>query len=460
MDPTHELGRSLSPRTKVGFALGDHTINLSLSALSLFYLFFLTQIVGLRPTLASLVLLLGRAVDAFTDPAMGRLSDHTRWRWGRRRPYFVIGAVPFGLSFAALWLEVPAESQLAKFVYYSGAYIAYSLFSTCLAVPYMALLPELALGYHERTSLSSYRAAFSVLGTLAAAAVVRPLTEMLGGGATGFERTGLVLGVWVAAPWVLVYLATWERPEFRRSTGLRFLEGLRAAASSRAYRRLVALYLCARIAVDIVGAMFLFYFQYWIRRPGDFELTVSLLLVTVVASLPFWLRIARTVDKHRVFTFGCVWWIGAQLVLLVATPAWPRGTVFLIAALAGIGYAVADLMPWAMLGEVVDEDELRTGERREGIFTGFLTFLRKLGGASGVALAALVLELAGFEGGTPPPESAVRAIRLVTSLGPALFLGLAAAIAAGYPLGRAAHDEILARLAARREAAGASGTAS
>jgi sugar (glycoside-pentoside-hexuronide) transporter len=437
-------------RNKLGFALGDHTINLSLSALSLFYLFFLTQVVGLRPTLASAVLLLGRAVDAFTDPAMGRISDRTRWGWGRRRPYFVIGAIPFGLSFAALWMQVPFESTLAKFAYYAAAYIAYSLSSTVLAVPYMALLPEMALGYQERTSISTYRAAFSVLGSLVSAALILPMTEWFGGGGVGFQYTGLVLAIWLTVPWAVVYLATWERPAFRREEHLHFLDGLKVLVRNGTYRRLVALYLCGRIAVDVVGAMLLFYFTYWLRRPGDFPIMVALLLVTVVFSLPLWLRISRTVDKHTVFVFGCVWWIGAQFALLAAAPGWPREIIFVVAVLAGFGYAVADLMPWAMIGEVVDQDELMTGERREGIYTGFLTFLRKLGGAAGVAMAAVALEFAGFDGQGEPPESALRAIRVVTSMGPALFLALAAWAAFAYPLGRVAHARIVEELEARR----------
>jgi GPH family glycoside/pentoside/hexuronide:cation symporter len=90
----------LPVRVKLGYSLGDHTINIQLAAVSLFFLFFLTEVAGLAPAWAGLVLLIGRAVDAFTDPAMGRLSDRTRWRLGRRRPFFLIGAVPFGVTFA------------------------------------------------------------------------------------------------------------------------------------------------------------------------------------------------------------------------------------------------------------------------------------------------------------------------------------------------------------------------
>ncbi len=446
---TKSAAGGLSVPVKIGFASGDHTVNAALSALSLFYLFFLTEVAGLRPALASAVLLVGRAVDAFTDPAMGRLSDRTTTRLGRRRPYFLLGALPFGITFALLWQAMPFDAQWARFAAYSLAYILHSLASTVLSVPYMALLPEMALGYHERTSLNVYRSAAAVLGTLLAAALVQPLVESFGGGARGYAEVGILLGIWFVLPWIAVYGVSWERPGFAGRAEAGFLEGAKRLAGHRSYRRLVGLYLCARIAVDIVGAMFLFYFTYWLLRPADFPLMMSILLITVVASLPFWLRLAKQTDKRTLFIFGSLWWVGAQLFLLFVQPDWPRAVIFAVAAAAGIGYAVADLMPWAMLGDVIDEDELESGERREGMYAGFFTFLRKLGGATGVAIAGVVLDLSGFVGGTDQTETTRTAIRGLTALAPALFLALGAWVALGYTLTRSRHDEIRRALDAR-----------
>ena len=126
--------------------------------------------------------------------------------------------------------------------------------------------------------------------------------------------------------------------------------------------------------------------------------------------------------------------------------------MFAVAAAAGIGYAVADLMPWSMLGEVIDEDELETGQRREGVYAGLFTFVRKLGGASGVALAGLVLDISGFTDRSEPGEGTLLAIRALTGAAPALFLALAAALALFYPLTRARHDAIVAGLQSRQRA--------
>ena len=183
---------ALPVRTKLVYATGDHTVNLSLSALSLLYLFFLTEYAGLQPYLAGLIMWVPRIIDAFTDPLMGRISDRTPWRWGRRRPYFLIGALPFGITFALLWLT-PFESQSAKFAYHISVYIALSLCTTVLSVPYLALLPEMARGYDERTSLNTYRAAAAVLGTFAAVGM-QGLAEALGGSA-GYAQVGAVAGI-------------------------------------------------------------------------------------------------------------------------------------------------------------------------------------------------------------------------------------------------------------------------
>jgi Na+/melibiose symporter-like transporter len=216
------------------------------------------------------------------------------------------------------------------------------------------------------------------------------------------------------------------------------------------FRTLAGLYVLARIAVDLIGAMFLFYFTYWLGREADFAPTMALFLLTVVLCLPAWLHFARKRDKRVIFIFGAAWWIGAQFFTFAADPSWPRWTVFTIVALAAIGYAVADLMPWSMLGDVIDEDELASGRRREGVFVGVFTFLRKLGGATAVFLVGIVLDLAGYQGGGAAPDAqsplAVDAIRWLTSIAPAVFLGLAIWVALHYRLSRAAHARVLRQL--------------
>jgi Na+/melibiose symporter-like transporter len=176
---------------------------------------------------------------------------------------------------------------------------------------------------------------------------------------------------------------------------------------------------------------------------------MALFFLVVLASLPVWVRLAGNMEKATVFVIGALWWAAALAVIVFVEPDWPRWLVIGLAVAGAIGYAVMDLMPWSMLGEVVDEDDLETGERREGIYYGLFMFVRKLAGALAVWLALTLLGALGYDRDAPPNEATLTATRWLTSLVPAAFLVLAAWLARGYRLTRARHAEIRAALERR-----------
>jgi GPH family glycoside/pentoside/hexuronide:cation symporter len=448
----------LTVARKTIYGTGDFTVNTALASLSLVYAgYFLLQYAELPPVLAGLIPLIGRTVDAVTDPLMGRFSDHVRWRAGRRRPFFLIGAVPFGASFALLWAPAPFEAIEARFAYYTFWYVMLSLSMTVLSVPYLALIPEMARTYDGRTSMNVFRNAGSLMGMFGAIAI-RPIATAVGGGEAtpeSFALTAVGYGVVMAIPWLFIYATTWEQPEYQtRKSELRLVEGIRVLMRHKAYMQLMSLYLASRIAMDLIGVVLILYFTHVLLRSEDFEIMMTIFLVSVIAALPFWLAVSRHMDKARVFMIGAIGWAVTNMIFLFAQPDWPRWLVLAFAPLVAVGYAVADLMPWAMVGDVVDEDDLETGERREGIYNGFFTFLRKLGGALGVAGAMFVLQVAGLPEGrdVEVPDSAVTAIRWMASIGTSVLVLLAAFIARGYPLTRERHAEILLALEARDSA--------
>ncbi len=441
------LGRA----RKSVYALGDVTVNMALSSLGLVYTsYFLTQVADLRPALAGLIPLLGRFVDAITDPAMGRISDHTHWKSGRRRPWFLIGAIPFGVLFALLWSDPPLASQGARFAYYTTVYCLMSVAMTVVSVPYLAIQPEMALGYDERTSLNTYRTAGSLFGVMLAVSV-RSVADVFGGGASGFALAGIAYGLIVAIPWIAVYAATFERPNFQmRPAETGTVEAVRMVMKHRTFTLLTAIYIMGRISMDLASALLILYVDFWIGRPGDFLPTMVIFVTFVILALPFWRRMAEGREKSRIFILGSVWWMLSSLFLYAIQPDWPRPFLFMFVAFVGVGYAVVDVMPWSMLGEVIDEDDLETGERREGLYNGFFTFLRKLGGALGVSLVMLILDVAGLTAGEVQSETTRQAIRWLTALGPAFFLAVGIWLARGYPLDRTTHREIVRRLEERR----------
>jgi GPH family glycoside/pentoside/hexuronide:cation symporter len=442
----------LSVTRKVLFGLGDHTINVSLGALSLVFFTFLVTVAGLQPWLAGILAWLARLVDAITDPLMGRISDHTRWRAGRRRPYFLLGMLPFGLFFALIW-QTPFTGQAEMFAYYLTVYIGLCLSMTVLSVPYMALIPDMAVDYDERTSLNTFRSGAAVMGTMVAAAFFG-LAEALGGGAAGYSSAGLMVAVWVILPWPIVHRVSFEPKAAEPESEHGLLEGIASLARHGNYVRLCGLFLTARIAVDLLGLAIPLFIAVWIGRKEDIHWVLLSMLSVVVISLPFWLRFARHLEKNRIFMIGAVWFVVFLVGIFFVDGTMPRWPLFVVSSLVGIGYAVVDLMPWAMLGEVIDEDELLAGERREGVYTGVFTFLRKVGGATAYMMAGFALSLAGYDSeASQQPESALLCIRVLATLVPALFLIFAFLIAIGYPLGRRRHGEILSQLDVKRRTA-------
>lgn len=448
---------SLPLRLKLIYGFGDHSINVALVALTMILPFYLTEVVGMRFALAGLVPLVGRSVDAVTDVWMGRLSDRTTWKAGRRRPYLLIGALPFALSFASIWIIPPIENPALQFAYYASIYALFSISMTVVAIPYQALLPELTDDYHERSSLATFRSVSSILGTFVTLLCFKPLAVALGGDARAWAIAGGVLAAWILLPWLPIYKVTYERFRASEEPALGIRAYLGALAENQSFRRLIGLYSLGRIALDLPMALFLYYFTYVIGRPEDFEIVLTSFLAAVIVAMPFWLRFARGRDKSTVYILGCVGWVFGLFCLFINQPEWPRLVTIAFAVFAGIGYSAADMIPWSMIADIADEDEIRSGERREGLFVGIFTFLRKLAGAVGVALAFNVLDWAGMQAGEEPDETVVWALRALTAMVPLLFVIASAWVALGYPLGRARHAEILRELDRRRTSGASAG---
>ena len=439
---------------KLIYGLGDHSVNVALVALTAIFPFYLTDVVGMRIALAGLVPLIGRGVDALTDVWMGRISDRTTWKAGRRRPYLLIGAVPFSLSFAAIWSSPSIENTTLEFCFYVGVYVLLSISMTVVAVPYQALLPEMTSNYHERTSLATFRSISSIFGTFVTLMVFLKLVAALGGDSKAWSMTGGVFALWILWPWFPIWWVTYERPGKRSEKMVSTRQYFRLLAENRSFRRLIVLFSLGRVAIDLPMAFFLYYFTYAIGRPDDFVPVMGVFLISVVVAMPFWLHFSRGRDKNTTYLYGCIGWVFGLGCLFVNQPEWPFAITLIATAFAGVGYSAADMIPWSMVADVADEDEILSGERREGLYVGVFTFLRKLAGAVGVALAFLALDLVGFEPGVENSESVLWVIRGATALVPVLFVIASASAARSYPLGRLRHQAILDELDQRKRGIG------
>ncbi len=201
--------------TKLIYGSGEWSIASFGTLRQIFYAIFLVDVVGLEPRLASFAALAGVIWDAINDPIVGTLSDRMKSRWGRRRPFLLFFTIPFALGFIALWYAPPFESQIALMLYCMFAYMLSDTLQTLVVVPYYSLMPEVAPGYDQRTSVTGYRMVFNLLASLATA-VLGPMIvkSTLSAGFTqqqGYLITAALFGGLATIPLFLIFATVRER---------------------------------------------------------------------------------------------------------------------------------------------------------------------------------------------------------------------------------------------------------
>jgi GPH family glycoside/pentoside/hexuronide:cation symporter len=450
---TQHVEEKLPLRTKVLFSTGDLSTSIPLAIVMFFQLYFLTDVAGLRPDLAGWAVGIGRIWDAVNDPLFGLISDRIRTRWGRRRVLLLFGALPLGISFAMMWL-VPPWGPLALTAYYALAFILFDTVFTAVHVGYNALTPEMTPDYDERSSLNGYRMVFSISGTLGAIILATVLGWYIDDTRVLYGLVGAGLGLASIIPPLIVFRVTRERPAEEQPEPLPVRDALAATLSNRPFWLVMGLYLLSWTTASILAAVLVYYANYYLRVPDQANYFVLVAQGAAILFIPLWVWVARRLDKRRAFILGTLSWI-VVLVALFGLQADQVTLAYVLAALAGSGIATAYVIPWSMVPDIIEYDQVSTGQRREGSYYAFASLFQKL--ATGLAIWALgqVLAFTGYitpESGAPLPEQpagAVLAIRIAMTLVPIVLLVLAILCAWRYPITRERHRALRDELAAR-----------
>ncbi len=448
--------RRLSLWTKLAYGVGDLGTGMTANILIFFLLPFLTNTVGMAAGLAGSIYAITRFWDAINDPIIGILSDRTRSRWGRRRPWLLFSAFPFALTFAAQWwIPFPGQIDLL-FAYYLLVSLLFNTFYSAANIPYASLTAELTQDYDERTRLNQFRFAFSVGGSMVAVVAFPLLVNLLPDRAAGHLLAGACFGVISAVPLLLCFWGVRERFQSQREP-VPLLQQLRVVLGNRPYLFVSGIYLCSWLAFQFTATIIPYFILFWMNLP---EVWISLVVLAVqsvaVLTLFGWTQLSTHLDKQAMYLIGAGLWLISQAGLFLLQPGQER-LMIALALLAGVGVsATVYLGPWSMLPDVIDLDELQTGERREGIFYALMVFLQKVGLAVGLFFVGQALDWAGFVpsvAGEPPPiqpESALLAIRIAIGPLPAVALIGGILLVWLYPITRQRHQQILRELAARR----------
>jgi len=390
---------------------------------------------GLGVAGVGLVLLLARSWDVVTDPVIGWLSDRTRGRFGRRRPWIAAGAP---LTLLATWLLfVPPDG--VGLAYLGLTTVLLYLGWTMVIVPYTSWGAEITLDYHQRSRITAWREGAVIIGTVLAAG----LFALPSAAERAVALELLAIAILVLLPIALiVILARVPDPQVQQATPLSFRKGAALLLENRPFARLLAAWLLNGIANGLPASLFVLYVENRLASPDKSGLLLLAYFMCGIAGLPLWLALSRRWSKHRAWCVAMIWTSAffAWAPTLGPGDAW----LFLGVCIAtGLGLGADLALPPSMQADVVDLDTARGGGKRTGLYFSLWGMATKLSLALAVGLAFPLLGWAGFDATADKlATQGTLTLALLYGGAPVLFKIAAIALIWRHPVDRAAQEKI------------------
>jgi len=429
------MKREVSIKEKLIFASADFFGGGGQTLVAVLYMMFLTNIIGINAAWAGTVIMISKMWDAVSDPIMGVISDNTRSKFGRRKPYIFMGGIMLIISMALLWYPVTFSTQVGLVIYVTATYLLYSTVSTVIAVPYSSLSTEVSTNYEETNKLNLLRLAFSLVSTAICTLAPTFLYEglLLTGKITIMQfylTIVLCFGLFFMIPLLLTGIFVKERVKYGDEKSTFSLKQFVKPLKVKAFRQLLGLYLCQSTNLDIVSAIALYYALYVVAGMSATVFLASFLVVQLVM-LPILNKLVSKVPKPKLYYFGLPLSLVSAVLIGIYPSTWSPTYLYLLTALMAVGFAGAQTMSWIIFPDVVDIAQLGLGERISGSLSGAMTFIRKAASAIAIFIIGNALNLAGFiektEGQAAPvqPDSAIFGIRLILIFSWVVIMGAA-----------------------------------
>jgi len=393
----------------------------------------------------ALVKAVARAFDALTDPLMGWLTDHTRSRWGRRRPWMIIGAPLAALAFLMLFSPPATLSPTSAIWWLAVSYTLYYLFHTVYEIPHGALGPELTLDYRERIALFGWRVPFLVGGTLVAAVLPPVLIDMTGGQRAGYTTFALIFGALLALLYLNLVVNVRERPDFGNREANPLVPGLRRVMRNRAFRVLLGVYVASSVTGAIPGLM-MPYFTKYVLQPENPDLWLGIFLGLYFGSgficLPIWIFLARRFGKKFAWLCSFVPGITGSVAIFFLLGEGDLLPAAAILVWTGSAFSAGMFLGPSMQADVIDYDELYTGKRREAQYNGLWSVMTKFTVIPSMAVPLAILAAYGYQPNVEQTPVVQNLIRGIFGLAPAVMSSVAFVLALRFPISRAVHEKI------------------
>lgn len=460
---------------KLAYGAGAIAYGIKDNGFAVFLLIFYNQVIGLPANLVGLAVMIALVIDAFIDPVIGHLSDRTRSRWGRRHPWLYASIIPVALSWFLLW-HPPDWGQTGTLVYLVGAAILVRSTIAMNEVPSIAMLPELTSDYHERTDVIRYRFLFGWMGGLlllwlAYTVFLAPTPEQPAGllrrdGYDAYAITGVAL---MSLSVLICAIGTHRRmahqparipPRLPLGAELR---AMTRTLNNRAFLTLMAAGIFAyanqglNFATSTYMQTYVWEFPAWAFSAWPVTLLAGVVFAFLIAP-----PVSRQLGKKRAAALTALIAVILGLspyVLRLLGLFPPNGApetlpLFLALVTAATGFGICPMiLTGSMLADVIEDSEMHTGQREEGLFFAGNLFMQKCVTGIGTFAAGSLITLVGFPQDAVPGlvDAAVidRLMAMFTIL-TAILIGAAIMVFLRFPLGEADHSARIAALRARQ----------
>lgn len=451
--PTRE--KRLSWRLSLGFGVGTVGVSCLLNPISIYFPAMLATVLGLSPAIAGALLTFSKLYDIAADVAIGAVSDRTRSRWGRRRPYMFAGGIVGAISFALIF-NPPAWSGQALIIYLGLALLVYSTGYSLFNIPYLAMPAEMTDDPGERTRLISYRTFFISVGQMISVPIAASMIAALGGAGLAYGVTGAALAAVILLTTLTTVVATAPARRVQRTetaTPVRLPEHVRMTLQNRPFVLLMSAKLFVLFAQAATATCQLLFFLNVLNVGYSGQIWMGLATnVALALSLPLWMWAIARWGKRSTYLVSL--FVQALLCLTWLIPDVNAGVGALVfrGALTGALIAGITLTGTSMLPDTMTLDYLRTGQRREGVFSSIYAAIEKAAFAGAPAVIGLYLTLSGYVPSmngaiVEQPDSARTALLVSLAIIPAVAYFGAMLMLRGYRL----DDVEIAAAAAKRE---------
>ena len=441
----------LTNKIRIGYGIGDYAICLYWSGVSLYLLYFYTDVVGITPQMAGLIYAIGIAWDAITDPFMGYMAERTRTKMGSYRPYIYYGSIPLALSFVVLLWVPPFEGMLLL----SFLIVVNLIHRTCftiVSVPYSSLTARITDDSDERTKLTTARMLAASFGTFSISALAFPIVLYFGGGeeALGFVYLGLIAGlVAVIILSITVYFVEERSFEFTKAELPNFSKVFKSVSNNYPFWIVFSAILIL-ISTYLMFNNNLIYFSKYALGFHEYQgLILGVLSGTNLLAIPIWAFLAIKIGKKNTWMMSMVF-LFAGFLIFYFYPISELNELLYILGCIGFANGATGVLFWSMLPDTIEYGEWRTGIRTESSLYGFMTFAQKGAIAIAIAILGTVLTKIGFQPNEEQTAQTLSDLKSLMSIIPLIGVFISFLLVYFYPIDKKFHQKLIDEIRVRK----------